>query len=168
MTFENNSDISNGVKILVAYYSRTGITKKLANFLAEKLGAEIEEIKDTVNRAGAVGYMLAGRDAMQRKLTKLEPLKLNPADFDLVIIGTPIWAWNMSAPIRTYITENKDKFKKVAFFCTMSSDGDIKTFKEMGEIINKQPAATLALTTKEVVDNSLEKAEKFLREIRGL
>ncbi|MFA5359771.1 MAG: flavodoxin [Patescibacteria group bacterium] len=168
MTSENNLDISNGVKILVAYYSRTGITKKLAEFLAEKLGAQTEEIKDTVNRAGAVGYMLAGRDAMQRKLTKLEPLKLNPADFDLVIIGTPVWAWNMSAPIRTYLTEHKDKFKQVAFFCTMGSDGDIKTFKEMGEIINKKPVAVLALKTKEVVDNSLEKAEKFLGEIKGL
>jgi flavodoxin len=165
MTFENNSDISNGVKTLVIYYSRTGITKKLADFLAEKLGAEIEEIKDTVNRAGAVGYMLAGRDAMQRKLTKLEPLKLNPADFDLVIIGTPVWAWNMSAPIRTYLIEHKDQFKQVAFFCTMGSNGDEGTFKEMGEITGKKPVAVLALKTKEVVDNSLAKAEKFLGEI---
>ena len=155
------------MKTLVIYYSRTGITKKLADFLAEKLGAQTEEIKDTVNRAGAVGYMLAGRDAMQRKLTKLEPLKLNPADFDLVIIGTPIWAWNMSAPIRTYLTEHKDQFKQAAFFCTMGSNGDEGAFKEMGEITGKKPLAVLALKTKEVVDNSFAKAEKFLGEVRG-
>jgi hypothetical protein len=71
----------------------------------------------------------------------------------------------MSAPIRTYLTEHKDKFKQVAFFCTMSSDGDIKAFKEMGEIIGKKPLATLALKTKEVVDNSFAKAEKFLGEV---
>jgi len=168
MTFENNSDISNGVKILVAYYSRTGVTKKLAGFLAEKLGAQTEEIKDTVNRAGAVGYMLAGRDAMQRKLTKIEPPKLNPADFDLVIIGTPIWAWNMSAPIRTYLEEYKNSFKQVAFFCTMGSNGDEGAFKEMGEITGKKPLATLALKTKEVVSNNLEKAEKFCGGIIGV
>jgi len=117
------------MKTLIVYYSRTGATKKLAGFLAEKLGAESEEIKDTVKRAGVTGYLLAGRDASLRRLTKLETIKNNPADFDLVIIGTPIWAFNMSAPIRTYLTEQKDKFKRVAFFCTMGGSGDEKAFK---------------------------------------
>jgi flavodoxin len=153
------------MKTLVIFYSRTGVTKKLADFLAQKLGAETEEIKDTINRAGITGYLLAGRDGMQRKLTKLETSKLNPADFDLVIIGTPIWSWNMSAPVRTYLEEHKDQFKQVAFFCTMGGSGDDTAFKEMGEIIGKKPLATLALKTKEVVSGSLAKADKFCAEI---
>jgi hypothetical protein len=77
---------------------------------------KIEEIKDTIDRSGAKGYLISGRDAMRRKLTQLEPLKINSSDYDLVVIGTPVWGWNMSVPIRTYITEQKNNFKKVAFF----------------------------------------------------
>jgi flavodoxin len=39
-------------KILVVYYSRTGMTKKLANSIANLLFADIEEIVDTKNRSG--------------------------------------------------------------------------------------------------------------------
>jgi len=154
------------MKILIAYYSRTGTTKKVAVALAEKLGAELEEIKDTTDRSGMKGYLLSGRDAMKRKLTKLEPLKFNASEYDLIIIGTPIWGWNMSVPVRTYITEQKNNFKNVAFFCTMGGSGDKKAFAEMTEIIGKNPESTLALKTVEVVKNDfMEKADKLAIEI---
>jgi len=156
------------MKTLVIYYSRTGVTKKIADYAAKKIGAQIEEIKDTVNRSGAVGYMLAGRDATLRRLTKLERPSHNPADFDLVIIGTPIWSWNMSTPIRTYLEEYKNQFKEVAFFCTMGGSGDERAFREMGEIIGKKPVATLAMKTGEVAaSGTFEKADKFSEEIMG-
>jgi len=153
------------MKTLLVYYSRTGVTKKLANFIVGKFIAETEEIKDTANRAGVTGYLSAGRDATMRRLTKLEAVENNPADFDLVIIGTPIWAWNMAAPIRTYLTEYKDRIKQAAFFCTMGSSGDQKAFKEMAEILGKAPVAVVSLTTKEVVSGETQKAEKFCEEI---
>lgn len=150
------------MKTLVAYYSRTGTTKKVALEIANKLGAEIEEIKDTVNRSGVKGYLVSGRDAMKKRLTVLEATSKNPADFDLVIIGTPIWGWNMSVPVRTYITEQKNNFQKVAFFCTMGGTGDDKAFAEMEQIIGQKPAATLALLTRDVAKNDFaEKLEKF-------
>jgi flavodoxin len=154
------------MKTLVIYYSRTGITKQIGDIIAKKLGADVEEIKDTVDRSGAKGYLLSGRDAMKKKLTRLEPLAKNPSDYDLAIIGTPVWCWNMSVPVRTYVSENKDKFSKVAYFCTMGGAGDQKTFSGTEEIIGKKPISTLTLTTKEVVKNEFsKKIEKFLSEI---
>jgi len=154
------------MKTLIAYYSRTGTTKKIALEIANKLGAEVEEIKDTADRSGMKGYLISGRDAMQKRLTVLESAVNNPADFDLVIIGTPIWGWNMSAPVRTYITEKKDNFNNVAFFCTMGGSGDEKAFAEMGEIIGKKPLATLTLLDKDVAKNNFtDKVEKFVSKL---
>ena len=156
------------MKTLVVYYSRTGTTKKIALEIASKLGAEIEEIKDTVDRSGMKGYLISGRDAMKRKMTVLESATNNPADFDLVIIGTPIWGWNMSSPVRTYISEKKDSFGKVAFFCTMGGSGDEKAFAEMEEIIGKKPLAVLALLTRDVARKDFaEKLEKFTAEVNN-
>ena len=139
----------------------------MAAALAEKLGAQIEELKDTVDRSGTGGYFLSGRDAATRRLTKLAPAKFNPADFDLVIVGTPIWAWNLSAPVRTYLTEQKNNFKKVVFFCTMGGSGDERAAQEAEQIIGQKFSAHLALTTREVVKNEFaEKVDKFISDIK--
>jgi hypothetical protein len=68
--------------------------------------------------------------------------------------------------VRTYLTEQKNNFKQIAFFCTMGGSGDKKAFAEMEKIIGKKPASALALTTREVTGGEFgEKAEKFLSEI---
>lgn len=45
-------------------------------------------------------------------------MKTDPSNYDLLIIGTPIWSSNLSAPVRTYITQNRGKFHNLAFFIT--------------------------------------------------
>jgi flavodoxin len=151
------------MKTLVAFYSRTGATKRVAKELAVRISADLEEIKDTVDRGGVKGFFISGRDAMRKRLVKLEPVKANPAEYELVIIGTPVWGHNVSSPVRTYITEQKDNFKNVAFFCTMGGSGDKKVFAEMEKIIGKKPSGTLAVTTKEAVSSNFsEKMKQFI------
>lgn len=154
------------MKILIIYYSRTGTTKKVAEMIAEKIGAEATEIKDNVDRSGIAGYMKSGRDAMKKRLTKLEPLRKKLAEYDLVIIGTPIWGWNMSAPIRTFVTEQKNNLNQVAFFCTMGGSGDENAFEEMAEILEKKPLSTLSLKTKDVATGNFSgRLDEFVKSI---
>jgi len=153
-------------KILLVYFSRTGTTKKLAGLIAEKTGAVVEELIDTVSRKGVIGYIISGRDATRRRLTKLEPFKSNLAEFDVVIIGGPIWSWNMCVPVRTFLNEHKSEIKEAAFFCTMGGSGFERAFKEMEEIINKKPLAALALKTIEVVNGKFENVEEFCQKIK--
>ena len=135
---------------LIVFYSRTGTTKKIAEIISEKLSCDYEEIFDTKNRLGFFGWLRSGKDAMRKKLTILKEIDKNPDLYDLVIIGTPIWASNMSTPIRTYISEHKDKFKNVAFFCTESSKGGVKCFKNMENLCDKKPMATLEINKKKI------------------
>jgi menaquinone-dependent protoporphyrinogen IX oxidase len=154
------------MKILVTYYSRTGTTKKVAEALSQRLGAEIEEIKDTQDRSGVKGYLISGRDAMKKRLTTLQPVKFNPADFEQVIIGTPIWAWNLSAPVRTYLEEQKNHLKSVALFCTMGSSDPKLVIKEAEKIIQKKIFAQAGFRTVEVVKNEFtDKLEEFAQKL---
>ena len=151
---------------LIIFYSRTGTTRKVAEIISESLSCDIEEIFDEKNRSGSIGYAKAGKDAMRKKLTTLKQYTKDPGSYDLTIIGTPIWAWNMSTPIRTYITENKDKFKKVAFFCTEGSSGGDKCFENMAELCDKEPVATLELTAKEIKkDLHLTKTKEYTNKL---
>ncbi len=153
------------MKILVIFYSRTGTTKTVGENIANILKCDSEEIFDTKDRMGVMGYMQAGKDAMLKKLTKLKKIQKTSGLYDLVIIGGPVWGFTVSTPIRTYITENK--FKNVAFFCTQGGSGAEKAFSEMERLTGKKPKALLVLRTKEVLDGSYSnKVKNFVKEIK--
>ncbi len=155
------------MKALVVYYSRTGNTRKAGEDIARELGCDAEEIVDTVNRAGPVGYILSGKQATLKELTKLKPMAKDPSQYDLVIIGTPVWAATMSSPVRTFIAENKEKLKSVAFFATMGNVGDASAIDAMGEACDKKPRATLALTARDIKSGAhIDAVKKFAASIK--
>jgi flavodoxin len=110
------------MKSLVVYYTRTGNAKFVAETIAAELGSDIEEVVDLKKRAGKIGWMMAGKDATQEKQTQIGPTTRVPQDYDLIILGTPIWASKPTPAIRTYIAKNDLSGKKVALFFTMDSN----------------------------------------------
>lgn len=156
------------MKTLIIFYSRTGTTRKMAAELAAKLNAAQEEIIDEDKRAGALGYLKSGREAMQKKLAVIKPLKADLADYGLVIIGTPVWAFTISSPVRAFLIAAAGKIKRAAFFATQGGNGAEKTIEEMAELIGLKPSAALVATTKEVVSNNYhyqEKINQFIKEL---
>lgn len=157
-------------KILIAFYSRTGKTKKITKEIAKNLKSDIDEIKDLKPRMGSANYLIAGKDAILKKLTKIK-YKKDPSKYNLVIIGTPVWSFTMAPAIRTYLKENKGKFKRIALFCTEGSNSSRKTLKNM-QRLSKKPIATYHKNTyytdikksqyKESVKEFCEKIKKKL------
>ena len=137
------------MKSLVVYYSRTNITKKLAEDIAEKTGADIEEIVPKVNYQGKIGYARGGKHALGQKVIDIDEPEHDPADYDVIYLGTPVWAGKASTPLFSYIKKNGDRFNNVKFFVTAGGKGFESTLKQMEEN-TKNPLATLGLTTKEV------------------
>ena len=98
------------MKSLVAYYSRTNITKKLAEDIAKKTDADLEEIKPKdVNYQGKIGFARGGKDAISAKIIELEDLKYDPADYDVVYLGAPVWASRAANPLISYMKQNEGK-----------------------------------------------------------
>lgn len=137
------------MKSLVVYYSRSNITKKLAEDIADKLDCDIEEIIPKVNYNGKLGYARGIKDGASGKIVDLEATKFNPEEYDVVYLGAPVWASRAANPIISYMKENEGKFKSVKFFMTAGSSGFEGGFSQMEEASIK-PEKTLALTTKEV------------------
>lgn len=143
------------MKSLVSYYSRTNTTKKLAQRIAEKTDADIEEIRSKVNYNGKIGFARGGKDALQAKIIGLEDLKHDPADYDIVYLGCPVWAGKAANPLISYIKQNEGKFSNVKFFATAASDDFVKVFQQLEEYAGK-PQKTLGLKTKDVKKDLFE------------
>ncbi len=138
---------------LVTYFSHTGNTKRIAEIIAEVCDADVERIEETTTRKGFFGYLAAGRDALTKRSSEVKPPKHDPASYDLVVIGSPVWAWSLTPPVRNYLTMYGGQLKRVAFFCTQGGSGAEGVFKQMAELCSKQPVATLVVTEGELKQN---------------
>lgn len=157
------------MKTLVVYYSRTGATRLAAEAMAKELGADTEELIEAKDRSGAVGWLGAGKDAMLKKPANIQPPAHDPAGYDLVIVGTPVWAFTMTPAVRAYLTAQRDKLPRLAAFCTLGGSGDKKTFQHITELAGKDLAGTLALIDKDVrAGKHLEAVRKFASALSSL
>lgn len=154
------------MKCIVIFYSRKGSTKKIGELISNNLNCDFEEIYDTKKRSGILGFLRSGKDATLGKLTIIKEIDKNPELYELIILGTPVWNKRVSSPIRTYIVENKSKFRNVAFFCTEGKKGGQRTFEIMANLCDKTPISTLELTKKVIQKGFFnEEITKFTREI---
>lgn len=143
-------DPSNSV--LVAYYSLTGNTARVARDLAARLGADIESIQDTGHGTGALGLFAAAFDAWRKAPAHIGELQHDPARYTITVIGTPVWGWQMTPAIRAYLQQTHGRIQHVAFFVT-SGDTDVGKIAPSLEAVAGQGAvASAGFSTRELND----------------
>jgi len=154
------------MKRLIVYYSRSGTTRTVATGLAKTLSADVEELVDTKNRKGALGSVVAGKDAVLKRYVAISPPKTSPADYDLVIVGTPVWASTMCSAVRAYLTDFGANISKAAVFCTAMSAGMDETLEAMARMIGGSTIARMGFRQKEVRKGlHREKLNAFLADV---
>ena len=117
---EENKDM----KVLVAYFSASGVTKGVAQQLAEVAGADLHEIKpeqpytdadlDWRNKESRSSVEMKDKNSRPAITDKLE----NMADYDVVFVGFPIWWYTCPTIINTFIEAYDFKGKTVVPFAT--------------------------------------------------
>lgn len=127
---------ANDRKILIIYWSRSGNTRSLAQFIQKQTKAEIlelrlvtpypEDYRATVNqvvRENASGY--------------LPPIKTPIPDlkaYDTIFIGFPIWDMKLPPPIKSLLHQHSLTGKKVIPFCTHGGYGKGQSFQMLKEL----------------------------------
>ena len=144
------------MKALVVYYSRHGHTRMIGEKIARIMKADVEEIIDLTDRSKVISWAESAYHPDIRKPTDIKKPKKDPMDYDLVIIGTPIWD-GVTPPVRKYL-ESFDKWPNIAFFATFgASEGD--AFETMQKM-TKLPKAVLGLQDRELILGEDEKKVK--------
>jgi flavodoxin len=132
------------MKCIVVFYSMRGTTKKVAEHIAGALKCDLEEIGEPGSRKGPLGFLKSGREAVRKMLPPIRQPEKDPGDYDLVVLGTPVWAGTMASPMRSFLARYGKQMKKVAFFCTAGGSAG-RTFQDMEAVSGHAGAAVLAL-----------------------
>jgi len=103
---------------LVIYYSLEGHVKQLAEALAAEIGADIVRVqpKDDIPATGFSRYLKGGRQVIKKIEPEIYPLSLDLGEYDLLFIGSPVWAGGYAPALRTLFAQTKLNGKKAALF----------------------------------------------------
>lgn len=149
-------------RILIVYFSRTGTTRAVARAIQKELHCEIHGLVDRTPREGAGGYVRSVVDALFDPLfgfdrpADLLPLSCSLSDYDLVLVGGPIWNGSAATPIRTFLSQHRDELHHVAFFSTYAGTDSARALRTMADLAGKDPLLTLALRRAEVEEHVIE------------
>ncbi len=124
-------------KILVSFFSASGVTKEVANKIAEYTGGDLFEIEpvnkytnedlDWTNQESRSSVEM--NDPSSRPEVKNKISNLN--DYDTVLIGFPVW-WDLAPTIiNTFIEENNLENKKIYIFATSGGSSVNNSFNRL-------------------------------------
>lgn len=155
--------------VLVVVYSRTGTTRDIAHELRRALDlrgirCDVEELRERRSRRGILGYIRSAIDSSRDRPADLLPLTNDPARYDVVVVGTPVWGGSPSTPMRAFLRANAGRMARVAFFLTHGGSGGARTLRRMRVLATRAPITELALRETDIAHGRHQQAIRELAE----
>jgi len=156
-------------KILIVYYSLSGNTHLIAEAIKEQSGADIERLKPLkdLDSESGIRFFWGGMHAKMKQKPKLEPLKYDPNNYDLIFLGTPVWAWTLTPPIRSYFEMNDLSTKSLAIWNCAAGNGvkAMQRLKKELQNCNIVGENTFTEPLKNNPDTEVKRAKEWAAEI---
>lgn len=124
-------------KILVAYFSATGTTANAARAVADACRADLFEIKpeETYSAADLSWTNPQSRSSLEMKDPNCRPAlvfkKTDLTDYDVLIVGFPIWWGVAPRPVDTFLDSIQTDGKRVLAFCTSGGSESSEALKDL-------------------------------------
>lgn len=130
-------------KKLVAYFSASGVTEKVAKQIADLAKADIYEIKPKVPYTEADLDWMNKSSRSSKEMNNLsyrpeiEDTPLNVADYDTIFLGFPIWWYIAPTIVNTFLEKHDFSGKKIILFATSGGSGLGKTAQHLKPSVAK-------------------------------
>lgn len=158
------------MKILVVYYSLNGNTKLIADAISDVMNCDILRLnpKKDVPQNGFFKFLWGGKQVIFNQKPELQPFNKDLSGYDLIIMGSPVWAGSYVPAFNTFLSEVTMVNKKIALFCCYAgSEGKIfNAFKSqlgnnevIGQIGFKDPIKN---NTEENIENAKQWIHKYI------
>lgn len=120
-------------------FFKDGIYKKIAYEEANKIGADIYEIKTKERTKGILGFWWSGRYGMHKWSMPIEDISIDLKKYSNIIIISPIWVFSVSAPIREFCYKYKRDMNNVQYIFTHFMNATFESVaNELDEILSKK------------------------------
>lgn len=114
----NYKNINYKSDTIVIFFSRMGYTKKIAYEIANERKCAILELKTSERTENTLGFWWCGRFGMHKWPMEINDININLKNYKKVIIVSPIWVFDICAPIRSFISKYKNEINDVEYVLT--------------------------------------------------
>lgn len=152
------------MKTIVVYFSLEGSSEYVTDKIAEFTKADtlrLEPVKD-YPRGNFSKFFWGGKSVVFGEKPKLASYNFDAAKYDMIIIGTPVWAGSFTPPIKTFLSENDLSNKKVAFFACHSGGGAEKCFDKLKQ---EMPSCKV-IATLDLIQPKVKQSEENIAKIK--
>lgn len=159
------------MKKAVVFYTLSGNTQAAAKEIAEGIGADLIELKlvKPFPTEKSKQLALGGMQAMFGMKPAIQELSKNIKEYDVLILGTPIWAGTIAAPVHSFLNKYQVLDKIVAVF-TFSGGGDNK--RCIAKLSKRLPRlkveVALANRDSDLAIHNADKIHHFIKEVERL
>jgi flavodoxin len=137
-------------RTLVVFTSVDGNTRAVAQSIAQAVGADLAEVELAKPLpTGFMRYVTSGLSAFLKLKPPIQPLDVDPNAYDLLFVGTPVWAGNFAPALRTFFNEHPVSRKVAALFATCNEDGSHSLDDLSGALSGNKVLTKLALASKD-------------------
>jgi flavodoxin len=102
------------MKICIIYHSETGNTRHVAQHLSSAFDSKLVEINDVAPYLRLTRFLIRCKMARGEELTKTEPESVDVSEYDLIVFGSPVWAFKPTPAIHSAIAGLKGCMGKPA------------------------------------------------------
>ncbi len=156
-------------KILVAYYSFEGTTELIATAITKITHSDLLSIKpvNELKSKGFSKYFWGGSQVFMKKSPLLVDFDLDLTQYEMIFIGTPIWAGTYAPPIKSFFESPALKNKNIYFFYTHDGGpGRVeKHAKAAIEAYNAWGGSQGFLNVKKNLDANIELAKTWISQL---
>ena len=150
-------------KILVVYYSLSGNTKDIAKRIKSQSGADLYSIElKSPLPTGLMAYYKIWKQYKDKQMPELKGQMPNFAEYDLIILGSPVWMYTVSTPMQSFLQQADFQNKPVAVYSTQGSNpgtffADIRKQAKHAKIINEIEFNNLPKQYDKALNNKINK-----------
>ncbi len=141
-------------KILAVVYSYTGTSRRLAQLLVAQRQWTLAEVRDAFPRSGVGGTSRCLLDSIFRRCPEIRYDGPNLDEFDAVVLISPIWAYRLAGPMRSFVAAQRASLRDVAVISVMGGSGAPNAVAKVTRLIGRPPLTNAAFTSREVEDGS--------------
>lgn len=87
----------------IIYHSETGNTRRIAEFLSRSTGADLVAVEDGMHYGPVTRHLIGGRRAFFGQRDPIRPVAIDVSAWDLIVIGSPVWARHPTPAITAVI-----------------------------------------------------------------
>ena len=142
-------------KILVVVYSKTGTCSRLARLLCnQQPGWQLGQIRLEEAREGRAGYWRCVLDSVLRRKPPIRYQGPSPRRFDAVVLVSPVWAFSLAGPMRSFVNTRGDHLPDVAVISVMGGAGAPNAVREIERRMGRPAILATAFTMQEVLQGA--------------